>query len=103
MCSHKNLNRTLVNDTIDIHLKPNVKLHNLFIKTTVYVKNNNLRYVPRYIINNTVDICAAMAGDMTNPLAILYKDYLSKTSNFFHSCPLSVCSKTKKKIKIPMN
>lgn len=92
-CTHMNLNWTTANDTLEMFLKPGVKLSNIFIKMTVFVRNDNMRYVPRYIINTTVDLCAALAGDTSNGLAVMFVQHLKSTSNFYHPCPLSVCTK----------
>lgn len=60
------------------------------VKVTVYVKNTNLRYVPRYVVNHTIDCCAALAGDSSDPMGRLVMDDVRKYTNFNHPCPLSV-------------
>lgn len=90
-CYQKNLNWTVVNNTMEIHLEPGVALNEVFIKMTLFIRNNNMRYVPRYVINTTVDLCAALAGDKSNGAGIIIAAWLKRTSNFYHPCPLSVC------------
>lgn len=95
-CTHKSLNWTAANDTLEIFIKPGVKFHNVFVAATILVRNNNMRYVPRYIINSTIDLCAGLAGDTSNPLAVIIVKFLEKRSNFYHPCPLSVCTRAAK-------
>lgn len=64
------------------------------MKVTLYTKNTNLRYVPRFMINHTVDVCKALAGDKSDGLGKMVANYLETYSNFAHPCPLQVNTHT---------
>lgn len=111
-CWTRNIDWYTVNESMEIILKPGVQLKPIFVcitiiftsviqakleiasrlkvKLTTLVQNTNMRYVPRYLINATVDICAMLAGDTTNPLSRMLVHGLAKHANFAHPCPLSV-------------
>lgn len=63
------------------------------MKFTLYIKNTNARYIPRHIINTTLDICAMLNHKMSNPFFDHHIEDLKKYSNYGHPCPFSVSYK----------
>lgn len=62
------------------------------MKYSTFIKNNNLRYVPRYVINATADVCSFYNAGTTLK-SIVTKNYVAKmkkNSNYAHPCPYSV-------------
>lgn len=59
-------------------------------RVTAYVQNTNMRYVPRYIINATIDICKHTAQTDIMPVLAQTISNMAENSNIVHPCPMKV-------------